>query len=256
MRGPYKFLIFDLDDTLMDTSARLVPQAARESCDAMIRAGLSATADDAQLERQKFVRQQPRENVYTHLVQKFGVRSGATGAAVEAAGYEAFHGRDVERDIQLFPGARTLLEDLAAKDYTLYLVTSGDERTQKRKVEILDIGKHFVQTIFVDPRRGDSKQKAFRQIMSAATLRPDLAINNVSVGQQQISRSTPIATVPQDFLSIGNRVDTDIAPAKELGWQTCWLRVGEYAHMSPQTPLEFPDFEISQIQDLSGACRL
>ncbi|MCM2280360.1 MAG: HAD family hydrolase [Bdellovibrionaceae bacterium] len=231
MSSRYKCIVFDLDDTLLDTNGRLVPAAAREACHAMIAAGLETDAITCYNERASFIAREPRGNVYKHLVAKFGVRTGANPESVIDAGFRAFHQRDVGPEVALFDGAQSLLEHLE-RLYTLYLVTSGNEATQKQKVALLGIERCFTRVIYVDPRRGQTKLDAFREIM------------RMEGGE------------PGTFLSVGNRVDTDIATAKELGWDTCWVRTGEYAHMMPDHPLETPDYEIPQIRDLGARCRL
>lgn len=227
----YRCIVFDLDDTLLDTNGRLVPAAAREACQAMVEAGLDVDPAECFVERARFITREPRGNVYRHLVDKFGVRSGASAERVVDAGSKAFHVRDVGNNVELFDGAQKLLDTLA-QGYTLYLVTAGDESTQKQKVSLLGIEQSFKRILFVDPSRGETKSNAFREIQ------------NFEGGE------------PRAFLSVGNRVDSDIAPAKELGWDACWVRTGEYAHMLPSSPLETPDFVISRIGDLSETCRL
>ena len=61
---------------------------------------------------------------------------------------------------------------------------------------------------------------------------------------------------PVRYLSIGNRLDTDIAPAKRLGFKTCWVTYGEYAYTSPKDEFELPDYEIADMEELIPTCRL
>lgn len=227
----YRCIVFDLDDTLLDTNGRLVPAAAREACAAMVEAGLVAGPEECFVERARFISENPRGNVYRHLVDTFGVRAGSSADRVIDAGFRAFHQRDVGDDAAMFEGAQAALERLSLR-YALYLVTSGDERTQRQKVSVLGIERFFKGVFFVDPSRGQSKLHAFGEILRRE------------------------GGHPRSFLSVGNRVDTDIAMAKEIGWDTCWVRTGEYAHMLPRTPLEKPDYEIPRIGDLGAACRL
>ena len=61
---------------------------------------------------------------------------------------------------------------------------------------------------------------------------------------------------PELHLSIGNRLDSDIADAKRLGWKTCWVRYGEHADDRPQNEFETADYTIEGIEELVAACRL
>lgn len=231
----FEHLVFDLDDTLLDTYRQLIPHAAKEACNAMINAGLKVDTESCLQARDTFLRSEwraeERGSVYTYLVDRFGVRDGADGKEVEKAGYDAFHNRDVEPDISLFPGARELLHDLRSK-YILHLVTAGHEATQRMKILILGLESTFDSIHIVDPSKGQTKGDAFKAIMAE-------------------TRSHP-----SKMLSIGNRLDTDIAEAKRLGWKGCWIRYGEHAGTRPSNNNEAPDFSISNIQELVLACRL
>ena len=57
-------------------------------------------------------------------------------------------------------------------------------------------------------------------------------------------------------MSIGNRLDTDMHMAKKIGWNTCYVKYGEYINMQPSGPNEVPDYEISEIRYLIDVCRL
>lgn len=231
MNRPFDHLVFDLDDTLLDTFQQLIPQAARESCRAMIEAGLATDEDSCLAERNEFVRTHPRQGLYKHLVQRFGVRPNVDPNHVAQLGYDAFHIREVESNIDLFPGAKELVHELA-KNYRVHLVTAGNRPTQAAKIRILGISELFESIHHVDPTCGLRKRDAFQAIMSRTCARPERC------------------------LSIGNRLDTDISEAKILGWKTCWVRYGEYAHMKPRDEFETPDFEIDQIRELRAACGL
>jgi len=224
-------IVFDLDDTLLDTQNQLVPAASRESCSAMIKAGLRGDVEVCVAERRRFMRQSPRENVYQHLVEHFGLVEGSDPAEVCRAGFQAFHERRIDPPLTLFSGASELLEKLKVK-YELFLVTAGHKDTQKRKVQLLEIENYFTSIFYVDPSIGENKGQAFQEI------------------QKKVVRPNA------EFLSVGNRVDSDLAPAKSLGWKTCWVKTGEYVHLKPADRFEIPDFEISNIVELEEACQL
>jgi FMN phosphatase YigB (HAD superfamily) len=229
--APFLHLIFDLDDTLLDTYRQLIPAASRESCQAMVASGLKATLQECLTERERYVHSPARTDVFKHLVRQFGVETNTSQERVAKAGYEAFHNRAVEDDIELFASARDMLKDLRSH-YGLHLVTAGHRATQESKVRILEIGSMFDDIHYVDPSKGERKSQAFAAILKAS--------------------QAPSETQ----LSVGNRLDTDIAEAKRLGMQTCWVRYGEYAHLEPQNEFEKPDFTIKNIEELIRACRL
>ena len=228
---PFGQLIFDLDDTLLDTNHQLVPRASQEAMTEMIRSGLDADLQSCSAAWEEHGRYHARRDVFNHLVSTFGVRTGSDAEAVARRGFHAFYNRKVEIDISLIPGVRELLLELSL-GYRLFLVTSGAKATQAEKIRILNIRDFFVSIQIVDPSHGETKGEAFLQIMRAT-------------GDE-----------PERYLSIGNRIDTDIAEARALGWRGCWVRYGEHACLVPKDDLETPDFIISSIAELKDRCRL
>jgi putative hydrolase of the HAD superfamily len=230
----FDVIAFDLDDTLLDTSRQLVPQAARESCLAMITAGLDcdpASIDECLEVRYELSQGRARRDLYGDLVLRFGTRPGADAEAVARAGREAFHNREVEQNITLLPGARDLLHDLRSR-YSLHLVTAGHRPTQEAKIRILGIASCFDGIHHIDPSQRERKGTAFAAIQRAS------------------------GSLPERHLSVGNRLDTDIAEARQIGWKGCWMRYGEYAHLEPECETEKPDFIITSLEEFITACRL
>ncbi|MES2963991.1 MAG: HAD family hydrolase [Bdellovibrionota bacterium] len=228
---PFSHLVFDLDDTLLDTYGLLVPQASRDACTAMIAAGLSTDLTPCMNLREELGRSGGRGDVYGEIVARFGVRAGAEPSAVAAKGSDAFYNRRVSGELSLFRGAREMLRELKSR-YELHLVTAGQEKTQHSKIEALNLGEIFQSIHVIDYRTGRRKGDAFAAIQHYSKLAPDL------------------------HLSIGNRLDSDIADAKRLGWKTCWVQYGEHADDSPQNEFETADYTIDGIEELVVACRL
>ncbi len=224
-------LIFDLDDTLLDTSRLLVPQAERESCLAMIQAGLNSDLETCLAKRKELIARNLRTQAFEWIVRELGTRGQADPKAVSAAGHRAFYERKVESSIRLESEVLNLLERLKAK-YELYLVTAGSASTQKQKVEILKIESYFRKLFYVELSKGETKEQAFREV------------SNLS----QVSNSS--------ILSIGDRIDTDIAGAKALGMKACLVAKGEYARLKPLNSLEEPDFKVKQVTEIESVCRL
>lgn len=221
----YKHLIFDLDDTLMDTWGQLVKVALTEACNAMIRAGLKTDIDTAVAFRSALYKEDPRCDFWKALVEKFGVNEGIEASAVSEIGDHSFHHRNVKEEIRLFPGAREMLERLQ-NSYKVSLVTAGSYKTQTQKVSRLDIEILFTEIYCVDPSQGMTKLDAFRKILNLS--------------------SDDAGT----YLVIGNRLDHEIRMGKSLGMDTCYMKHGEYIHMSPSCPEEEADFVIGDITDL------
>jgi FMN phosphatase YigB (HAD superfamily) len=229
--APFDHLIFDLDDTLLDTSRQLLPRASRDACAAMIAAGLESGLEECVKAWDEHQITQDRHEIFTFLVERFGIREGIDAASVVNRGFHAFYNRRVESTITLFPQMREILVALH-KTYGIHLVTAGNRATQEEKIRILKIHDLFDGIHHVDPSRGEFKRDAFHKIM------------------------TKTACPPKRYLSVGNRIDSDIAEAKLLGWKTCWVRYGEHASILPTTPLEQPDFVIAMTSELVEKCHL
>ena len=231
----FAHIIFDLDDTLLDTSKLLIPRAVQDSCQAMIEAGLRCKMEECLKARREFVQAGNRGSVYDHLIEVFGIteanEANLMPAQVSKIGYESFYCRNVPSDIQLIDGVETMLNDLRSR-YDIHLVTSGNLQTQSQKTEALGIRAYFKSIHYVDPAHGETKQAAFQDVLNLS------------------------AESPERLLSVGNRLDTDIGAAKRIGLRTCWVRHGEYASMLPKNEFEIANFEISRIEELGRICRL
>lgn len=228
----YKAIIFDLDDTLFDTWGTCYPAAAKESCAAMVKEGLNCSEDNCVLERNKFFKTSPRRDVFQHIVENFGIRSGGKSAdEIVAIGKKAFHSRQVEKDIRLFPQTRETLAELRSK-YMLFLVTSGDPVTQKQKVELLKIKVFFTHIYYVNVIYKQRKSSAFMEILEHTSMEP------------------------KSVLCIGDRRDREIAEGKRLGFSTCLMKRDHQLCIRPDRPEEIPDFEIERISELIYTCQL
>jgi HAD superfamily hydrolase (TIGR01549 family) len=58
---------------------------------------------------------------------------------------------------------------------------------------------------------------------------------------------------PRQCIMVGDRVDNDIIPAKQLGMRTVLVRIGLHELQRPRIPFEIPDMEITGITGLAAA---
>lgn len=220
-----KVIVFDLDDTLFDTLGQLVKPATKETCQAMISAGLNASLDDCIQQRNEIFKNNPRDNIYRLLVNHFGTNDNENTDSIVTAGFEAFHNRKVEEEITPFEHTHQTLQSLKA-NYPLFLVTLGNPPTQQKKVKRLGLEEFFEKIFYVDVAQSHSKKEAFQTIMNQYDLTPD------------------------SFLCIGNRIDTELKDGKTLGMQTILMKHGEYLHLESQCLEEVPDAEIENVETL------
>ena len=70
---------------------------------------------------------------------------------------------------------------------------------------------------------------------------------------EQITRK--IGALPDECIMVGDRIDKDIIPAKQLGMKTILLRTGIHKYQKPRVPFEIPDKELPGIVGLAQAAR-
>jgi FMN phosphatase YigB (HAD superfamily) len=219
-------IIFDLDDTLFDTNGLLVAPAFKEAAEAMIISGLTAGISDCITFRKEWSAHGQRSNVFEEMVKAFGVRDSRSPKEVSQAGFDAFHNREIKESITLFPDALNVLEYLKGK-HELYLVTLGGVTTQKKKVKLLHLEGFFKKIFYVDVEKERTKLKAFGEILA----------------------SNPLLSA-EKHLSVGNRIDSEIRDAKQLGFQTILVVRGEYVNLKPSSPLEEADAKVHSLLEL------
>jgi ribonucleotide monophosphatase NagD (HAD superfamily) len=52
---------------------------------------------------------------------------------------------------------------------------------------------------------------------------------------------------------VGDRIDKDVIPAKQVGMRTIVVRVGLHRHQQPRIPFEIPDRELNSVVGLAEA---
>jgi putative hydrolase of the HAD superfamily len=65
---------------------------------------------------------------------------------------------------------------------------------------------------------------------------------------EQIAHACGVET--GQCIMVGDRIDNDIIPAKQLGMKTVRVRVGLHRHQEPRIPFEIPDAELTGIRGL------
>lgn len=219
-------IIFDLDDTLIQTSLHLIPQASERACEAMVDAGLNASTVAAETARREHILSGGEGDALAALTLRFGVRPGSEPGFVLSVGHRAFYQFEpAPEDIQCFPKARQVLSHLG-RFHRLVLVSSGHEPTQRAKLEISGLGKFFDAVRIVPAEH--SKQPAFRDIMLDFHMEAEC------------------------ILCVGDRLDREIADAGSLGMRTCLFRHGEYG--SRVTKSGQMHFIIHRLDELISIC--
>ena len=221
-------IAFDLDDTLLDTTGLLVPQASREAFQILIDAGLRLDLQTCEQQRLALIRTISHKDVFKRLADEFGTE--ATKTAVEKANM-AFYQPKLPDRLDLLPGA---LENLIylTKKYTLFLVTAGYQEAQLAKIKSLDIGQFFKKSFIVDSLNQEKKYDSFKAIIESEKIKPD------------------------ELLCVGNSLSSEIRDARRIGAWACYFQFGDDRGQLPTDAQLQPHFHIHNHQELIPTCKL
>lgn len=180
------FIIFDLDDTLVDTSGTVTPIALKYA--------LNKVPIDAPIEELLLLNKTAYSSfdAWQELLKRYNAGEyieDALSAMLEAP----------LDTIAPLPGAIDLVEHLA-KDYRMAIVTVGEKKRQFEKLLLAGFDKNLFDYIHVIPDR--NKKNIYQKLLAAWD------------------------ADPFNILVVGDRVTTDLQPAKELGMRTCHIEWG------------------------------
>jgi len=221
-------IAFDLDDTLMDTTGILVPQAARRAFQILIDAGLKLTLDQCEQKRTEMIKKLSHKEVFEKLAAEFGEK--ATLEALVKAN-SAFYEPELPEHLPLLPGALENLKYLSPK-YSLYVVTAGFDKAQQEKVQALGIQSYFKKVFVVNSLNKEKKRQSFETI---------LQLENC---------------LPEELFCIGNSLSSEITDALALGCVACYFEFGEDRGHEEKLKSLKPHFHIKKHSELISTCRL
>ncbi len=155
------------------------------------------------------------------------------------------------------------------------------DEASERAVEAFapDAHAHMIETLCGDPRTVERvRQRVLAMVtnLDVFQLRPGidellrklrkldlrlgLAANQPERVHGQLERVSigtlfdrVLDVAPAECVMVGDRVDTDIAPAKALGMATIRFRTGRYRRQKPRGPAEQPDAEVADVPELEKA---
>ena len=221
----YKFLLFDLDHTLLDFDAAedvALTQLLKEEGVADIQAykdyyvpmNKSLWKD---LEEKKITKQELVNTRFSKMFSHFGIEKDGVYLAVRYQFYLAQQG-------QVFSGAMELLDSLIDRGYELYAATNGITTIQTGRMAQSGLAPYFNQ-VFISEQ--------------LQTQKPD-ALFYEKIGQQIAGFSKEKA------LMIGDSLTADIQGGNNAGIDTIWYNPH---HLENHTQAQ-PTYEVDSYQAL------
>lgn len=206
MVTPRAFLV-DLDDTLLDYSGgadRCWEAAGACAPAALDRAMVVAALAEARRWFWSDPARHRRERVdmlgaWTKIAAVALARCGAEDPESAAAIAREYARRRRER-WRLFPDARPWLEHARRRGVPLALVTNGDARQQRDKIERHDLVRYF-ETIVIEGELGAGK--------------PDEIVYQKAL--------VVLGTAPEETAMVGDHLEFDVAGPQRLGMTGIWL---------------------------------
>ncbi len=202
MQFPYKGILFDLDDTLIDF------KASETSALALVYENFYRTFTQAGTFTSRFHEinqalwravESTQLPVGQLRLKRFQLLSESLGASIEAEQAAAFYEHQLGATARWLPGTAEALS-LLERQYTLGIVTNGLTQVQKAKYQHLALGKWF---------------KSFVISEEVATSKPQKEIFNIAL--------TEINTAPSHTLMVGDSLTSDYQGSLNAGMDFCWI---------------------------------
>ena len=126
---------------------------------------------------------------------------------------------------ELYPDTAKCLQSLEKK-YKLGIIANQIPGAEKR---LEDMGiRQFFDVIVASAEEGVAK--------------PDPRIFRIALDRT--------GCAPEQAVMIGDRIDNDIVPAKQLGMKTVWIKQGVGQYWNIQGDCETPEFEVNSLSEL------
>lgn len=190
------WIIFDLDDTLIDTSGSITPFALRQALEAIEES--EAPFGDFESAYRELLDLNATSVSSRQALALFGARRTLPAPSIDAA-LKWLSDPQCWHSIAPVKGASALLHRLTARHH-LALVTRGEERVQRQKMELAGIDVQLFKKCYFCP---DSAKKKSYELFALET-----------------------GAVAENVWVCGDRIAFDLSPAKALGYHTVQLKWG------------------------------
>jgi len=227
MAGPFKAVIFDLDDTLFDCAGTLVEASRRRAARALVEAGLPMTEQEAFALQERLAEER---GPHFLVLDEIGRRYGLGHEAVDTA-FHAYNSEEVE-EIRPFSDVVATLRFLRRQGFLCFLLTAGLYPRQMTKIRKLGLEGEFDEILVNDLERGVLLSECMRYFLDRYGLHP------------------------HEALVVGDRPQLEIRAGKELGMGTAQMLHGKFSTVPPRDYFEIPDYRINRVFQIPTLLRL
>ncbi len=212
-------IIFDLDDTLIDTSGAITPFKMKECLKGFVEDGLFVP--DFEQAYQRLLQINAKAYKSKDALVQFLTEFEGDSSLVQRALREMVQPLPSDFHVPTTPHAKEILAFLAAS-HRLAIVTGGYPPFQMQKLEKAGIDRSIFSKIAIPE---DSIKKPFYEGLI-----------------QEFSLS------PQEVIVCGDRIAMDLAPAHELGLTTVHMRWGRGQAFQTEGWVHHAIFELSELK--------
>lgn len=214
-------IIFDLDDTLIDTSGCLTHYKLEDALQAMVKEGLLLPDFPAALDllRRLDSAAESARNALAEFIEILGVDKKYYPVGIK----EIYESSSLELPVFPIEGALETLSDLS-QQHQLALVTIGKPSLQMDKLKKAGIDSRIFSKIAVIEQR--DKKPHYQTIIDE------------------------LGYTPKEVIVCGDRIQTDLIPARELGFKTVQMQWGRGLNYTGHKG--DVDYSISELKELKN----
>lgn len=219
-----KAIIFDLDDTLLDTTDLIKDVAIKKAIDSMISSGLNTSKEKAFKNIKEILNKDPCADKFRILAENiYKNKNKKELEKIIKSGKDAYYSYNINTEnIKLEKEIKDTLIKLN-KEYTLALISTGNPKLQFQKIDALGL-REFFNHIYINQK--DTKEECFLEAVEALGIKANR------------------------IMGIGDRLDVDIKASNKLGLTSVQIKKGTYKNLKPKSELEKPDYKIKKIVDI------
>lgn len=214
-------IIFDLDDTLIDTSGCITPFKMQECLKRLIASGVRTPEfSKAYAELLDLNQKSPRS---IDAISAFGAKFKASKVQIESAIAELTSPLPESFRICMTPFAKEMIE-WSRKKGRIAIVTGGDPVFQKDKLKKAGIDTRLFSMIGIPE---DSMKKPYYQALQ-----------------------TKFSLPSKEIWVCGDRIEMDLKPGFELGFKTVHMRWGRGARLVSEKWVDHSISELSELKEI------